>query len=254
MLVLLAGCGRVSFQSSDAARGDGGILPPGDTMVNGDAPDSAALFDCRMTHPTAMFCDGFEAPLTDTYDYSVIDNGRAEATTTRAYRGSRALEVETFDVADYKSARWGHKFGQEITSGALHVRAYYWVAGTTTFDEQASLLASGYGVEPYPSVYLRLSPGDVVVNVDQTSYTFTGDIPRDRWVCVELAIAIDPAAGQVIVSYDGAPQFTTPATDTLPGGGFSGVDIGLHYATPNQSPVSMWIDEVIVSTAPIGCN
>ncbi len=252
---VLAACGRLGFEAVGSGSGDGGIRPPVDSMVNGDAPDSAALFDCKMSHPTAMFCDGFEAPLDEVYSYSIIDNGRAEATTTRAYRGTKALEVETFDIAEYKSARWGVFYPSEISTGDLYLRAYYWISSTTEITEQASILSSGYGVDPYPSTFVLLTPGTLtLVSTEGTNTPFTVELPRDQWTCIELRITIEASAGTAAIAIDGLGTLTSVSTDTLPGAGYSGVDIGIHYATPNQAPVHMWIDEVIADIAPIGCD
>lgn len=250
---VLGGCGRFGFEPL-AGSGDGGIRPPIDSTNNGDAPDSAALFDCKMSHPSAMFCDGFEAPLNDVYSYSIIDNGRAEATTTRAFRGSRALEVETFDIAAYKSARWGVFYPFEVQSGDLYIRAYYWVSSGTSFNDQASILATGYAVDPYPSTYIRMGPGSFNMQIDAAGFSFAGDFVRDQWVCLEMHIAIDDVNGVVELAVEGINTMTSGLADTRVGTGYSGVDIGIHYATPDQTPVQMWIDELIADTAPIGCN
>lgn len=252
---LVAGCGRFGFVELPAdARGDSAILPPGDSEANGDAPDSAALFDCRMTHPSALFCDGFEGPREETWDYVIEDNGTVAATTTRAFRGANALEVATDTISAYKAARWGVFFPNEISTGDLHLRAYYWIDGAVTWDEQASIVSSGYSVDPYPSTYLRLGPGEFVLQVDQGTFPFNGDLPRNRWVCVELHIDVDAANGSVDLAVDGVQQFATSGIDTLPGAGYSAMDFGIHYATPNQTAIRLWIDEVIADTSPIGCN
>jgi hypothetical protein len=251
----LAACGRFGFDSGrGSGDGDGGIRPPIDSMTNGDAPDSAALFNCKMSHPTALFCDGFEAPLNETYAYSILDNGRAEATTTRAYRGSRALEVETLAINEFKSARWGMFFPSMIASGDLYIRAYYWISAGTQITDHASILTTGYGVAPYPSAYVLLTPGEITLQSDGNSFTFTRGFPREQWTCLELHIAVDATNGQVDLNVDGIAAMTTPPTDTLAGQGYTGLDIGLHYATPAQAPVEMWIDELVVDVAPIGCN
>ena len=80
------------------------------------------------------------------------------------------------------------------------------------------------------------------------------DIPRDRWVCVQLAITVDPSVGVVKLSLDGSNHMTA-STDTLVGvDGYSAVDFGVHYATPAQGPVVLWVDDVVIDTVPVGCN
>jgi len=217
-------------------------------------PDSAALFDCKMSHPTATFCDGFEGPMMESWGYKVVDNATVEATTTRAYRGSKALETATANIDGYKAARWGRWFDEIISSGDLYYRAFYWLSAATSIDEQVSIISLGYGVDPYPSTFLMLAPGELHLNANNNTSVFQGDLPRDRWVCVEMHIAVSQT-GQASIRIDGGAALVTGVTDTLVGGeGYTNLDVGVHYATPNQSPVLMWVDEVIVDTAPIGCN
>jgi len=37
-------------------------------------------------------------------------------------------------------------------------------------------------------------------------------------------------------------------------GGYTNLDVGVHYATPAESASEMWIDDVVADTSPIGCN
>ncbi len=45
-----------------------------------------------------------------------------------------------------------------------------------------------------------------------------------------------------------------PNIDTRVANGYTNVDVGVHYATPAQAASHMWIDEVVVDTAPVTCN
>lgn len=253
LIAALTGCGRISFGVSPDAGPDAAIDAPAVTPFDG--PDSAALFDCQMSHPGALFCDGFEGRMDESWGYEVITNATVDATTTRAYRGTHAFEAHTAAINDYKYARWGRYGEAPIGSGDLYYRAFYWMPSTTVIDDQASFLTFGNGQPPYPSAYVMLSGGMIHVNVDSTSYLFPGDLPRDRWVCVELHINVSPTSGSFDLTFDGGTPMSASGIDTLVGDtGYTNLDVGVHYATPGQSPVDLWIDEVILDTSPIGCN
>jgi hypothetical protein len=142
-----------------------------------------------------------------------------------------------------------------VDTGELYLRAWYWVSSASVWADQASLLSTGNSVDPYPSTFMMFTPSDIHINIDGNTFTFVQDIPRDRWVCVQMHITVDATNGSVEVILDEGTPMVTPATDTLVGiEGYTGVDFGLHYATPAQGPVVMWIDDVVVDTSPIACN
>lgn len=98
-----------------------------------------------------------------------------------------------------------------------------------------------------------LVPGQFLITVKGSTFGFTGDLPRDRWVCIELHVAIDPA-GFVELALDGGAAMRTATTDTTVTGGYTQADVGIHYATAAQTPAELWADEVVIDTIPIGCN
>jgi hypothetical protein len=85
-------------------------------------------------------------------------------------------------------------------------------------------------------------------------FPFAQSVPQGRWLCMELHIAIDATAGSVDVAFDGVPTYQTGPANTTVAGGYTNFDVGVHYATPAQAAASLWIDEVVVDAAPIGCN
>ena len=144
--------------------------------------------------------------MSEAWDYDVTMNGREEVTTTRAYRGTHALEIETFAVNQYKSARWGTFFDTSVDTGDLYIRVFYWLSSSTVFGEQASLLSTGNSTPPYPSTFVMFTPSELYLNVDSAPFGFTQDFPRDRWVCVEQQ-AYDraklDAVGSAYLSFEG---------------------------------------------------
>jgi hypothetical protein len=242
--IAVMGCGRVGFDPTET-NGDGG--------GGGDAGGDAATVSCVTSHPTALFCDGFEQM--ESWDYTVIDFGRADIATTRAYHGARALEIETFAIADYKAARWGKNFlFASLATGDVYVRAYYWMSSTTVITDQASIMVIGNFAPPYPSAHAVLVPDELFLNVSGISSGAPFEFPRDRWVCFQLHVFIDGTAGFGEAFVDGVQIMRTPAGDSTVMGGYTNMDIGVHYATPAQQGVTMWIDEVVADTSPIGCD
>jgi hypothetical protein len=250
LALALGACGRFQFEALDARVDDAATDDAADDDAAG--PD-AALLDCTQTHPTAVFCDGFEASDMGPWDYTILERGTAVRTTTRAYRGAASLAVTTDGSNNYKSARWG-AFLPPATTGDLYVRSYQWLPSATTIAGQMSLLVTGNSAPPYPSTSVRLEPGQLVVQVDTVGPVQTpGAFPRDRWVCVQLHIAIG-ATGSVSLRLDGDLVVDTGTLDTRVTGGYTHIDVGVHYATNTQPQVEMWIDEVVVDTVPIACN
>ena len=78
-------------------------------------------------------------------------------------------------------------------------------------------------------------------------------MPRDRWVCVELAIDVQNTQGAVTATVDGASFSSSTPMDTRPGAGFDQVAVGVESSAPEQGPGELFVDEVIVSRSPIGC-
>ncbi len=80
----------------------------------------------------------------------------------------------------------------------------------------------------------------------------TSGLPADigRWVCIEWLVTpgsmtmwIDDA----IVSGLDDVAWTTPASANR-------VSLGLQYTSGDAAPIDLWLDEVIVDSAPIGCT
>jgi hypothetical protein len=78
-------------------------------------------------------------------------------------------------------------------------------------------------------------------------------IPRDRWVCYELHVTI-ATAGALEVLVDGTRQVDVGPIDTLTGTAVREVTAGLERAMGDQAPAEIFVDEVVIDTAPIGCE
>lgn len=250
VVILAAGCGRLGFDDQTPAS-------PPDATAAIDAPalpDAAALLPCSVTYPGALLCEGFEAADV-MWDYTVIDQGTATRTTTRAASGVAALEVTTTDAAAFKYARWGRNgVFPALTSGDVYVREWLWLDGSTVVTDQLSVLVFGQGVTPFPSANLLLTPGAMTLKVDGAGTPTALEFPRDRWVCVTVHLVIDAVAGSAELSLDGTMVAAVTGIDTDVAGGYTNLDAGVHYATTDQGAATLWIDEIVADTQPIACD
>ncbi len=248
-VVLLAACGRIGFPNggSDDTPNDGG----------GDGPsgDSAPLVDCTVTYPDALMCSTFEGSGMGNWDYTVLDEGTVSLSTARAYRGTQSLEIATTGADAFKAARWGSNYVlDEVSSGDIYIRQYYWMESSTIVSDQLSIMVTGNLVDPYPSANVLLVPGEIHANfANGPTTSATQMFPRDRWTCVVMHIAV-AINGSIEVSIDGTRVLSRTNFDSRVAGGYTNVDVGVHYATPDQGASRMWVDEVVVDTSPVTCD
>jgi len=250
MLVACGACGRIGFPNggSDDTSRDGGS---GDAVSG----DSGPLVDCTMTYPSARLCSGFEQSGLGEWDYDIATEGTTDLSTTRAYRGTHSLEIKTSAVDAYKEARWGKNYALDAAmTGDIYIRAYYWLDASTVVTDQLSILVALSGVDPYPSANLLLVPGEMHSNIDGEFASAPFEFPRDRWTCVRMHLVVATTGGSIDIAVDGTSVLSKANIDTRVANGYTNVDVGVHYATPAQAASHMWIDEVVVDTAPVTCN
>jgi len=241
----LAGCGRIGF--SELSPGDD---VQGDDDASGGSGDSGPLplVDCRVANPMAFLCESFENPArADPWYYEV---GSAASTTTRAYRGARALEVTTSDSE--RTVLWGAYLPSIAPGGHLYVRGWYWVSSAVVWTD-ATLFNTENNVDPYPATSVTLRPGMLTIASPGDFFDFVADVPRDRWFCLQVHIAIGNV-GAVELTIDGRAPLVTGATDTRAGNSsYSNLEAGVT-ASAGQGPVVMWIDEVVADRSPVACD
>ncbi|MFN0250974.1 MAG: hypothetical protein ACKV2T_29135 [Kofleriaceae bacterium] len=244
--VALAACGRIGFsgEGNDAPATDGGS---GDGLT--------PMLDCTSTHPGALLCSGFEQDDMGGWDYTVIDEGSVTLSTARAYRGAKSLEIQTTGADAYKYARWGKNYVlPQVSSGDIYLRGYYWMSSTTIVTHQLSIMVVGNAIDPFPSAFVMLAPAEInAVLTDAPTTTASFEFPRDRWACLLLHIAVG-VSGTVEVFVDGTRVLSRNNFDTRVNGGYTNVEQGVHYATPEQSASHFWIDEVVLDTSPVTCD
>jgi hypothetical protein len=164
------------------------------------------------------------------------------------------LRATTGAAGSNNAARYGVAAFPHQKSGDIWLRYYYYIPSSTVVNPAFSTCVVSEIEPPYFGFSLVVLPSRVDIRVFDTAYQGTMAFPRDRWTCVELHVQIDAAAGRFEAYLDGALAVRSPATDTLPGMGYTSVDVGIHYTDPNQGPVEAYVDDVVATTARIGCN
>jgi hypothetical protein len=152
-------------------------------------------------------------------------------------------------------ARYGAKPFPHLKTGDIWLRSYYYIPGSTVANPSFSTCLVTEIEPPYFGFSLIVLPSRVDIGVGSTFYMGTKAIAHDRWVCVELHVKIDPTAGVFEAYLDGTLAATSPTTtNTLPAMGYTSIDVGIHYTDPSQGPVDLYVDDVLASTARLGCN
>jgi hypothetical protein len=217
----------------------------------------AAASPCAVPSSEWLLCEDFEADVIDT---SRWNDGKAVrgATTidqTRAVSGTRSLRAHNEATADggqtvaYIDRRFA--LPQEFFT-----RAYVFIPAAAPFvKNQRTFLMGQEDVDPFGGAQLGLMPrGDIFItdwaergNFGETNSPF----PRDKWVCVEWHVGL----GTMSFAVDGtlapldASGWPTPR--------YGRIRLGQWFIGGNgieAVPASdLWIDDIVVSTAQIGC-
>lgn len=261
-----AGTSADSGTREDAGDGDDSgaeVEPPTDAGTDGGtAPRDAGAADggeiivsplCP-ERPGVAFCDGFEDPDLARWDYTVLNNGTLTRTTARVRSGTASLLATTGPPAEGTVARWATKVLANQRSGDAWLRFYNWVPGALVVTRHFSVGVMSELTVPYTGFALRILPARVEIGSGNDAFPGTVTFPRDRWVCVELHVSIDPGVGVYEAYLDGALVASSPPMNTLPADGYTVAEVGVHYADPDQGPVEVYVDDVVVANTRIGCD
>ena len=228
--------------------------PGGPADLSGPQPDLSAP-SCP---PGALLCEDWESGGTAGWTPSIGGPLPAQLAVdgTRPHRGLLSLHgsapVGSMDAGSNDSTEsLIHSFAP-ASSGLLALRTflytedppgdfdlYFFFDSETNPSYSVGGASGGNWVVTHPSVGADLHGPDAV--------------PLGRWVCVELRLTISSSGpnGRVQLLVDGATEIDTPY-DTS-GTMIDAVTYGIARDTGAQ-PWSVWLDDLVVATAPIGCN
>jgi hypothetical protein len=248
--LIMAGCGRLGFDPGEIANDASHDANHDDAQSELAAEDAAsddAVVDACAGRAGAIFCDGFEA---STLDAWFAATGNPTLQTTLVHGGSGAMLATSDD--SHQPANVRTQFSP-LPSGSIHARGWFY-------------FPSGYALEKFEVLSLNGTNDNVTVLVDQgelrvfsaaspgTTITTGTSTPRDRWICLEVHVGISGTAGSVTLDLDGMSIGTETGINTLPGGGYGELVTGLNFVFATQPPATLYVDDVVVGTQPIGCS
>jgi hypothetical protein len=244
----MCACGRVGFDAR------GGDAPVPDVMI--DAPPDAPPASLCATSGLVM-CDGFETGTFRDPPWSSAFNIVTDS--AHVYRGALAAHAHTDALpanANYPSAVIDNTNASVFGTNTAYLRAFlYYASGSA----QTVLLSevNPLNNDPTQVVKVFILSGLLQVETDTAAPTSTGvAMPTDRWTCFELA-----AKGSTTTS-------SNDAHATLWLDGTQLADVGSFNLSPSQqfvlglnfyglpaAPASdLWMDEVALDSARIGCS
>ncbi|WP_236519296.1 polysaccharide lyase [Sandaracinus amylolyticus] len=240
--------------SPDSGSPDSG--PPDSGPPDG-GPD---LTHCDDLHAGALFCDGFEWSYPAgriNWQADLLENGNVTTVTSPApFFGNRALRGTTTALGG--RAAMTATF-TPITSGDLWLRGLVYLPSALAVDAisllyvgapdgSSGLAIQTYGVTGSARAATWVGPAEY--------YDATGiNIPRDRWVCLQLHTTIADTGGSVELFVNDVGLGPRTNLDTRPNGGFGVITAGIEYSDPaTQGPATLYIDEVVLSRTRVPCE
>jgi hypothetical protein len=243
----LAACGRIGFDV-------GGTDAHGDASL-GDAPLDAPPPSLCATAGFVM-CDGFETGMVADPPWS--SNFSVTVDTEHVYRGMFAAHAETPAVTTEGLVSYLIDNTNRATfeGSTAYLRAFLYL--TSASASSFSLVA----VDPLSNAadqaaLVDVNDGELGVLVDSTTMTNTSvAMPTDRWTCLELSARASTTTSsgdaELVVWLDGAQIADVTSFDLSPSQQFV---LGLSLYDVGAQPASdLWMDEVALDVARIGCE
>jgi hypothetical protein len=235
---------------------------PADAFSPADASGADAAASCA-----GLFCEDFEAGALDPSIWSVETGG------------GQTVSIEDRIVAHGKHSIHFHvppnvgTYGFIITKGApaaLHShyfgRASFYVTPMLPGGNEQLVVAGNGTIPDFDHFFVaagavgwmrRLVLTNTVVGEEET--WGNGPIPSTRWACLEWEMNDVP--GRTTLFIDGAatvPRDIRLSPRSYPFEGFAEFGFGYYAAPPNNGPlvshpVDVYYDDIVLSTARIGC-
>lgn len=245
LLVLLCGCGRLSFEPVSGVGDDAGA-----DAADG-APDAPAASSCVDGVPGAVLCDGFEAGLQ--MWSPTTTNGVISRDTQEHLRGIAAVLFQT--TAQGGAATFEAPIPPFANFDRLFLRAHVFVKSGPPLANVVMIRARE-STQPLVGVLVRAVADEFQV-VDAMGDVFPTSVmvPRDRWFCVQLNLVVhdDGVNGVIELRVDSAPLILQSGlVDTSPAGPIETVSFGA-LTNLNTLSVDVLFDEVAIGTQLISC-
>jgi hypothetical protein len=208
---------------------------------------------------TAPLCDGFEdQALSPVWTQTKSGGGSLALDFSRAIRGRSSLHLHLNPIPAGQTAR--AEIAEERSE--MHPSTTYWIRAflyaSSTPAGLTSVLKIQSAEPTYTGVTVAFQNGFLSVENDIQGATATAvdRFPTERWVCLELHVE-EATNGVMELSLDDVkiPELTLSG-DTQPQSPFGSIYFGLWLtkaAATNEPAADLWLDEVMVDRAPIGC-
>lgn len=220
-----------------------------------DAPAvDAARVSCPPPHDAALFCSEFERALESEWEVASTGSATLERSTTRSHRGGGALRAASDGASSYAvvSADFA-----PLRSGVLFVRSYVYVeAGLDSEIMNILFVGDRARTEPFAGVDVNLDDGVLQLfspRATPTRQAGTLAIPRGRWFCLRLQLAIDDVEGSLELFVDDQLVLSSGRFDTLPAAGVNVLRAGIDWSSQQTSRFEIYFDDLVVDTRALDC-
>jgi len=236
--------GRVDDAGAAAADADAGAATP-------DADD-----ECATGAAAALLCSGFEAlDLESEWEASVSSGAAAvERSAARSHHGTGALHAISDGPESY-----GLVLGRfpAQRSGDVHLRAHvYMPSGLATEIMNILFVGSAERSDPFEGIDINVQNGALQLFSPQSAmrYSDRTALPRDRWFCLQLHIAIDAQDGFVRAFVDERLALETEPFDTLPSAGLGELRAGVDWSSNQAEHFEIFFDDLVLDTSAVACR
>jgi hypothetical protein len=222
-----------------------------------DAGSDAGAGECNGAHAGALLCSGFEASdLVSDWDERVIEGaGALERSTLRAHDGRASLHASTTSMMSVAVLQ---KTFTPLLSGDVYLRLYLYVPSNLPTQTLNFLFVGDVPTpDPFVGVDFNFEDGAISTFSPQSipdRQTGTLTIPRDRWFCFRVHVAIGDDDGSVQSFVDDALALETMDIDTLPANGVRQLRAGVDWSSEQDAFFEIYVDDVVLDTAPVGCD
>jgi hypothetical protein len=210
---------------------------------------------CPSDHPGALVCSGFERADLPGWSAPMIEgSGAIERSSSRAHTGSAALHASTRSTM---SVAVSSASFPAVSAGELYLRIYAYVPANVP-TETINVLFLGHDVSGATFDGVDLNLQDDALQVYSTlsnppRQTGTATIPRDRWFCLRVRVALGHADGAVQAYIDDVLALDASGVDTLPNGGVRELHAGVGWSSEQSAFFEIFFDDVVLDHTKVDC-